>query len=274
MQNWRGAVNFEAQWMVPSPRLCLAVHGYSAFRHPVMRSWGVTGHPGESDLWALSVWISRHSVGGIQNPCDKRGWGERLSFVDTLRGSSAVQTSSGVGMVSAEKAPGGSVGASVEHIHSKDCWRCTGSSGIGCLPSPWCWRDRLNLRTQTLEGSLEVQSLNEWGHVKEVCGQCWRRVWGCGSPRSPCLCDPHSYHVPSRLKTEGGGTQNPQVEAMCFVFCGPASGHLLQGARGREAAQPSGEGGLVGKAKACSQGANCIYSWIHMNFKMLLGICT
>ena len=38
--------------MVLSPRSCLAVNWYRAFRHPVMRSWGMTGFLVESNLWA------------------------------------------------------------------------------------------------------------------------------------------------------------------------------------------------------------------------------
>ena len=196
----------------------------------------------------------------------------RLSFVDPLRGSRAVQTSSGNDV----SWTGGSVGASMKHPQQgwltlcRDHWHAmsaiTLTTGMQCLPSPWCWGEGLNWGHRPLRVHLN-QSLN----VKKTCDQRWRRVWGCGSPRVPCLHDPHSHHVPSSLRREDGRPRTPKW-GPCALRSVDLPWAISYG--GREAAQLSGEGGLLGKAKACFQGANCIYSWIHMNFKMLLGICT
>ena len=194
-------------------------------------------------------------------------WQEGLRSTAVLcrspQGSRAVQTSSGTGMMSAEQ------GVQWEHlwsIHSKGGWHCVGTTGMQCPPSPWCWGEGLNWRHRPSRAHLS-QSLN----VK-TCDQRWRIVWGCGSPRGPPASMTPTVTMCLPVCKGKVGDPGPLSEGhvLCILWTCLGLSHTL----GRDAAQPSGEGGLLGKAKTCFQGANCIYSWIHMNFKMLPGICT
>lgn len=136
---------------------------------------------------------------------------------------------------------------------------CVGTTGMQCPPSPWCCE--IKLRTQTLKGSLELVS-----NVKKTRDQRWKEsVRLCGSARVP-----PAFMTPTvtafQSAKEGGGPRTPGGEAACFMLSlwtclGPSLCGEEGGSPAQRGGRPPGKGqGLLGKAKACFQGANCIYS--------------